>query len=265
MTPPSRAELVEHLVHTGIAGQVNTPRQNNLKHYRRLAEGDPYYLLGLDPAQDWTFDDVLGLMSKRCGVVADPGYEWGIDTIDPDRTVDALEAVADRMAQAAARRERVMFATGHPRNLLESYARWAAALADRGCVVVTAAGGHTYEVDGEFPPHRRELVWRDGVGLVTDGESPRHSHHPFAMQAVLTELRAAGEPWPQLVIADHGFAGAAGEAGIPTLGFADSNDPALFVAEHEGKLHASVPLDDGYTADDYQPLVDYVLWRAGLT
>ncbi|RCV49978.1 phosphatase [Marinitenerispora sediminis] len=265
MTPPSRAELVEHLVRTGIAGQVNTPRQNNLKHYRRLVDGDEYYQFGLTFAQDWSFDDVLALMSKRCGVVADPGYEWGIDTIDPDRTADALEAVADRLAEAAAGRERVLFATGHPRNLLETYQRWGAALAERGCAVVTAAEGHTYEVESEYPPSRRVLVWRDGVGMVTDGVDSRHSHHPFAMRAVLAELREAGEAWPQLVIADHGFAGAAGEAGIPTLGFADSNDPALFLAEHEGKLHATVPLDDGYTTDDYRPLADYVLDRAGLT
>ncbi|CAM5646352.1 hypothetical protein STENM36S_05687 [Streptomyces tendae] len=37
---PSRAELAEHLVRTRIAGDVATPRENNLSHYRKLANGD---------------------------------------------------------------------------------------------------------------------------------------------------------------------------------------------------------------------------------
>ncbi|PSK92807.1 histidinol phosphate phosphatase hisN-like protein [Murinocardiopsis flavida] len=264
MTPPSRAELVEHLVRTGIAGQVDTPRQNNLKHYRRLVQKDSYYQFGLTFAHDWSFAEVLALMSKRCGVVADENYVWGIDTIDPDRTVDALEAFADRLAEAARNRERVMFATGHPKNLLATYQGWKEALSYAGCEVVTAAAGHTYEVTTEHPPNRRTLTWRDDVALVMDGRAPRHSHHPFGMRAIIDDLARRNAAWPQLVIADHGFAGAAGEAGIPTLGFADSNDPALFLGEHEGKLLVTVPLDDGYLTDDYLPLSSYVLRKAGL-
>lgn len=264
MTPPSRAELVDHLVRTGIAGQVDTPRQNNLKHYRRLVHGDPYHQFGLTFSHEWSFEEVLALMAKRCGVVADETYLWGIDTIDPDRTVDALEAVADRLAEAARERQRVMFATGHPKNLHEMYRRWKDLLAARGCPVVTAAAGYSYDVAGEYPPSRRILVWRDEVGMVVDGTNPRHSHHPFAMRAALARLTEEKRSWPQLVIADHGFAGAAAEAGVATVGFADSNDPALFLGEYEGKLHATVPLDDGYPPDHYRPLSDYVIQRAGL-
>lgn len=264
VTPPTRAELITYLVRTGIAGHVDTPRQNNLRHYRRLIEKDPYYQLGLTFSNDWTFSEVLALMNKKCGVVGEEDYTWGIDTIDPDLTVDGLEAFADRLAVAAASREPVMFATGHPNNLWETYRTWKNALVARGCPVVTAAAGHTYEVTTERPPHRRVLVWEDGVGLVSDGQLGRHSHHPFAMQAVLDELSDHNEAWPQLVIADHGFAGAAGEAGVPTMGFADCNDPGLFLAEHEGKLLVTVPLDDGYLTQDYAPLREYVLARAGL-
>lgn len=264
MKPPSRAELIDYLVTTGIAGQVATPRQNNLKHYRRLVEGDPYHQFGLTFQRKWTFSDVLALMAQRCGVVADEDYVQGIDTIDPDRTVDALEVVAERLAQAARDRERIMVATGHPNNLAELYRAWKDVLVDHGCTVVTAAAGYSYDAPGGPPPTRRTLVWRDDVGMVTDGTEPQHSHHPFAMRAVLAQLSETGGPWPQLVIADHGFAGAAGEAGVPTIGFADSNDPALFLGEHEGKLHVTVPLDDGYVPDEYRRLSDYVIYRAGL-
>ena len=264
MTPPTRTELITYLVRTGIAGHVDTPRQNNLKHYRRLVENDPYHQFGLTFGHEWTFDEVLALMTKHCGVVGDPDYSWGIDTIDPDLTVDALEALADRMALAAERQERVMFATGHPTKLRETYRFWKDALARRGCAVVTAAGGYSYEVTTERPPTRRIVEWEEDVAIVTDGHLPRHSHHPFAMRAILEALTQRGEAWPQLVIADHGFAGAAGEAGVPTIGFADCNDPGLFLGEHEGKLLVTVPMDDGYLTEDYAPLREYVLARAGL-
>nr|WP_221442975.1 phosphatase [Nocardiopsis algeriensis] len=264
VTPPTRAELISYLVRTGIAGHVDTPRQNNLRHYRRLAQKDPYHQFGLTFSHEWTFSEVLALMSKRCGVVGDEEYVWGIDTIDPDLTVDALEAFADRLAVAAERRERVMFATGHPNKLCGTYRAWKDALAARGCRILTAADGYSYEVTTERPPHRRTVVWKEGIAIVTDGRLARHSHHPFAMRAILGELAEHGKEWPQLVIADHGFAGAAGEAGVPTMGFADCNDPALFLGEHEGKLLVTVPMDDGYLTEDYAPLRDYVLARAGL-
>lgn len=63
------------------------------------------------------------------------------------------------------------------------------------------------------------------------------------------------------MIADHGWAGAAGEAGVETVGFADSNDPALFVGEAEGKIAVAVPLDDNVLPRYYAPLTAYLLDR----
>lgn len=264
MPAPTRHRLVAHLIHTGIAGQVDTPRQNNLRHYRLLADGDPYHAFGLTFARRWTYSQVLALMAKRCGVVADPAYRQGIDTIDPDRTVDALEGVAERIAHAAAARERVLFATGHPDTLLDMYAAWCAALARRDVPVLVAAAGHHFRVDDGRGPVSRVLAWDRDVGFESDGRVPRHSHHPDGMRAILADLEAAGRPWPDLVVADHGFAGAAAEAGIDVVGFADCNDPALFAAEAEGKVRVTVPLDDGYPPEAYEPLVRYVLGHAGL-
>jgi hypothetical protein len=48
------------------------------------------------------------------------------------------------------------------------------------------------------------------------------------------------------------------------VGFADSNDPALFVAEAEGRLLVCVPLDDNVAPHLYEPLTAYLLERAGL-
>src|SRR5690606_19200493 len=108
----SRDRLREHLVRTRIAGNVATPRENNLDHYSSLANEDPYYMLGLTFEQRWRFRDVLELMAKSAGVVADPRHRWGQDTIDPDLTIDALDAMADRIAAALAKpNPRLLFAT----------------------------------------------------------------------------------------------------------------------------------------------------------
>ncbi len=49
------------------------------------------------------------------------------------------------------------------------------------------------------------------------------------------------------------------------VGYADCNDPALFLAEHEGTLQVAVPLDD-HVRDPrfYDPMVAYLLNAAGL-
>ena len=58
---------------------------------------------------------------------------------------------------------------------------------------------------------------------------------------------------PDLVVADHGFAGAAIEAGVETVSVADVNDPALLVAKAQGRTDVVVVMDDHVAADAYWP------------
>lgn len=266
--PPSRAELHAQLEDTRIAGDVETTRESNLRHYRRLAEGDPYYLLGLTFDRAWDVADVLALMVERVGVNPDPRHVMGADTIDADLTIDALERMAKRVAAAADRRERVLVATGHPGGMLPVYTALAGALRARGCTVLTPAEGWRYPgedyADRHSEPGGGSLVYEESVAMITDRIGPRHTHAPEPMRAMLGDLAAAGEAPPGFVIADHGFAGAAGAAGIETVAFADCNDPALFVGEAEGRLAVTVPLDDHVNPHYYAPLTAYLLDRAGL-
>jgi hypothetical protein len=82
------------------------------------------------------------------------------------------------------------------------------------------------------------------------------------MREMLRALGRSGEAPPDLVLADHGWAGAAGEAGITAVGFADSNDPALFLGAEEGKVAVAIPLDDNVEPHLYGPLTAYLLDRA---
>ncbi|MFB4289115.1 phosphatase [Nonomuraea sp. ATR24] len=253
----TRDELREHLIMSRIAGDVATPRENNLDHYSSLANRDPYYMLGLTFDQPWTYRDVLALMAKAAGVVADPGHRWGQDTIDPERTIDALDAMADRIAAALSQESpRVLFATGHPTGLLAVHLPLARLAAERGAVLLSPAEGWTYSGSGFGRPRR--IRYLGDVAMLDDKGAFVHTHDAAPMEHMLAEL---GDDRPDLVIADHGWAGAAGEAGVPTVAFADSNDPGLFVGEAEGKIDVVVPLDDNVLPRYYAPLTERLVTR----
>ena len=83
--------------------------------------------------------------------------------------------------------------------------------------------------------------------MLTDGREPRHTHRPDAMERMLAEVT------PDLVVADHGFAGAAIQAKVPTVSIADVNDPALLVAQAQGRTDVVVVMDDHVAPDAYWP------------
>ncbi|WP_204249157.1 phosphatase [Nocardia arizonensis] len=259
-----RDALCAQLVRTGIAGEVATPREGNLEHFRRMAAKDPRHQFGL-ALSDWTFEETLDMMARLCGVHPDPRHLRGIDTIDPYLTIGALESMGERIGAAARDRQTVMLATGHPGTLMGVYRAIEDRLRAAGCTVLTPSAGWSYAAEEYHGSPYRELCYTSGVAaLVGAAGEPAHTHDPRPMRVMLREL--ANGPWPDLVIADHGWAGAAGEAGIDTVGFADCNDPALFAGQVEGKIVATVPLDDGIRpAEHYVPLTEYLLRHAGFT
>ncbi|GAA1272023.1 phosphatase [Sphaerisporangium rubeum] len=256
-TAPSRDELREHLIRTRIAGDIATSRENNLDHYRSLAARDPHYMFGLTLDGDWTYRDILALMAKSAGVSPDPEHRYGQDTIDADRTLDALDAMAGRIA-AVLRRDapRIIVATGHPTGLLTTHLALVRLARERGATLLSPAEQRSFM--GKGLGRRRRIRYLDDVAMLDDGGALVHTHDPAPMRAMLEEL---GGERPDLVIADHGWAGAAGEAGVETVGFADSNDPGLFVGEAEGKVAVTVPLDDNVLPRYYVPMNDYLVAR----
>jgi hypothetical protein len=164
--------------------------------------------------------------------------------------------MAERIARAAERQERVLIATGHPSGIYAVHVAIANALRLAGVTLLTPAAGWSYHTkNGAY----REIRWLAGVGVVSNRGDLNHTHSPKPMRAVLAALVEAGEALPDLVIADHGWAGAAAEAGVETVGFADSNDPALFVGEAEGKVSAVVPLDDNVFPHLYAPVAAHLV------
>ncbi|MHA7179653.1 phosphatase [Arthrobacter sp. MDB2-24] len=249
-------ELAEYLDSVRITGRVATPRQDNLRHMRLFLEGDENLEFGVRRTREWTFDDVFDLMHQRTGTSANRSHTQGQDTIDAGKCVAALDRFADRLGASALRGERILFATGHPAGLLPVHAAFARSAAAAGATVVEVPEGRRFGA-GDIRQVFGVLVWHQHGGLM-------HTHLPEPMRLSLDTLAREGRAMPDLVVADHGWAGQAASSGFPTIGFADCNDPGLFVSEAQGQVEVAVPLDDNVPPGLYGPLIDYVLERAGL-
>ena len=264
MTAPDRAALREHLVRSRIAGDVATSREDNLLKYGMLAGRIPKAMFGLEPTGRWNLGDILALMVEKVGVSPDTGHLRGADRIDPDCTVAALDRMAEHVARAARSRYRVLLATGHPAGLLVVQLAIAESLRTAGATVLEPGPGFRYQSMTRFGRVDRHVRYLDGVAVSSGTGDLNHTHSATPMRGLLAALADAGEAMPDLVVADHGWAGAAGQAGITTVGFADCNDPALFVGEAEGTIAVSVPLDDNVLPHLYAPMTAYLLHAAGL-
>ncbi|MBA2952005.1 phosphatase [Streptomyces himalayensis] len=268
----STGALRAHLLAARLAGPVATSREESLRSYRLFAARDPRVLLGLDPEWSWGQRDVIALMADKCGVSADPLHTTGHDVIDPERTLAGLDAFAKRLGEAARRCEPVLLGTGHPHRLLDFYAALAGALSAAGCPVLTPAQGRRVDITTRFGLRTYNLDYVRGVALVREAgalgagcDTGAHSHSPLPVRTALAAAADAGGPLPVLVVGDHGWACGAGQLGIDTIGVADTDDPALFVGEAEGRVPVVVPLDDAVRSDYYRPLTRYVLNRACLS
>ncbi|MGW1163485.1 phosphatase [Streptomyces sp. NPDC002519] len=268
----STGALRAHLLSARLAGPVATSREESLRSYRLFAARDPRVLIGLDPEGTWEPQDLIELMADKCGVSADPRHTSGHDVIDPDRTLAGLDAFAERVGGAARRGEAVLLGTGHPHRLTGFYVALAHALSAAGCVVLTPAQGHRVDILTRFGLRTHHLDYVRGVALVRKPDPGRagcepgaHTHSPLPVRTALAAAAEVGGPLPDLVIGDHGWVCGAGQLGFEAIGLADTDDPALFVGEAEGRVSVVVPLDDAVRSDYYRPLTRYVLNRACLS
>ena len=244
--PYPREELARALVAGGVAGPAGHPHHNVFGNIRMLVEHDPDKLFGLsDMPEPFGFEDIVRLVGEAAGVPIDALATEGSPDIDPGAVLDAWERVGERLLEAALRGERVLFATGHPGDLDPLYGAIAELAEARGARIVRPGEGIFWSDLGAG--RRWTIAFHGAVGMVTDEERPRHSHRPDPMEVMLTAER------PDLVVADHGFAGAAIEAGVETLSVADVNDPALIVAKAQGRTDIVVVLDDHVPAENYWP------------
>jgi hypothetical protein len=255
--PWPRGGLVAALLDGAVAGvEVSHPMEDVLWKIERLCGGDPHLQLGISTVRDaYSAEEVLELVSRAAGFT--PTHRWGPVAVDPELVLDACEAVGERLAAACRRRERVLLATGHPTGLPILYGEIGRLLRDRGATLLKPLDGAVWR--GGHHGTRRSVQYMEGVATLTIRSRAVHTHSPEAMQHML-EPRL-GEDRPDLVFADHGFAGAAIEAGIQTLAIADVNDPALVVAGALGLSEAVIVMDDNVAPETYWPCFQAIAAR----
>jgi hypothetical protein len=244
--PHTREELARGLLKGRIAGPaVSHDRENVRWKVGRLVEGDPELQFGLRGLSrgGLSVAQVLAMMGAEAGFDPDPAITDGPVPVDPDHVLDRLLAAGRRLALAADRGERVLLATGHPAGLSLLYMAVGNLLERRGAKLVRPAWGESWREGGRH----REIRYLHGVAVLTDRGSTMHTHSPGPMERILSD----GEP--DLVLADHGFAGAAIQAGIDTLSVADVNDPAPVVAKWAGRTETVIVMDDNVQPEDYWP------------
>jgi len=246
-------ELGRHLVSTRIAGSVQTAVADVLRKAERVAAGDPEHCFGLSGMSRYRPDDVLAQISAQFGWAYSEGEPLtGPTYIDPDLLLNELDRAARRLARAARNGESVLFATGHPTGVLTLHQQVCAAMRSGGAKVSRPADGIAFRL-GE---HRRQVRYVQHVAVLASGANLYHTHDAHPMELVLDQ---AGEV--DLVVGDHGWAGAAAERGIDVIGLADINDPALPMAKADGRADVVLPMDDNVLPVHYDPVAEYLISR----
>jgi hypothetical protein len=243
-------ELIERteeaLVAAGITGPHRShSRRNVISKIHSIVEGGTDDRFGLGGLDHYSPQEVLDQLAALTGCSNDLWATHEFDTIDPARTIEGIIAAARRLLESAGRGDRLLVATGHPTGLLEHHIHVVEAYRRAGGKVV-----HLREDENisERKGKHLEVRYVGGVGCAADWGQLLHTHSAFAMEQLLD----AG-PAPDIVFADHGFAGAALERGISTIAVIDINDPALAVAVVEGRDLIGVPMDDNRLPRSYEP------------
>ena len=234
------------LVASGITGPHQShSRGDNLNKIKALVEGDPDASFGLSGFEKYSAGEVLSFLSELTGCSPDIEDWAGSDTLDPDKTVTSIARAAERLRTHAKRGDTLLAVTGHPTGMLEHHIRVVDAYRRAGGKIVRLREEERFALGRGHG----EIRYNGGVGCLSKGASLVHTHSAEPMLMMLE-----GEPWPDVVLGDHGFAGVAITRDIPVVAVMDINDPALSVAwaEHPDDV-SIIPMDDNRPPRLYEP------------
>lgn len=240
-------EVRDALVAAGITGPHRShPRAKSIDQISGLLEGtDPVATFGLSGAERYSAQEILGFMADLTGCSPDIEDLQCEERIEPELTLEGLVAAGERLSEAAIQGRTLLVGTGHPTGMLEFYMNVADAFVRAGGKLLRSREEERLVLK---KGRDSEIRYVGGVGCLAEWGSLRHTHSAVPMEAMLQE-----RPWPDLVMGDHGFAGAAVANGIPTIAIMDINDHALAVAKAEGRDLLIVPLDDNRPPRLYEP------------
>lgn len=224
----------EFFTKRGLTGKL---RHNDLKvneqALKNMLDGDPYWSLNLKSLRKHPikYHRAVVVLAKSLGLTSTKFLETSHAYIDPAVTLSQLKQAIEELELAIKRGETILFATGHPGSLIGFYHELARHL--------EAAGAKIFHL--EEPITLGDGLWLDSVGYVlavSDEGSLLHTHEGEGLSQL---LKTHNIGW---VVADHGFAGAAINAGVNTVALFDTDDPAIPVAAETNPKIIAVPMND---------------------
>lgn len=249
----NREALEADLVEQRIAGWIGTLTHDVRRKAHMLASGERSVSLGVGELLPTTVEEVLeGLGRLADWDFARENGSKGRSWVSAERVADQVEAVAERLRLACERRERVFFGTGHPTGPLEMYARLTTAMREGGATVLRVAEGESFDgyVGGS------QIRYICDVACVSMGGDLGHTHSSRPMEYLLS-----GGLRPDLVVGDHGFAGAGLMHGADAVAMVDTNDPGLILAWVRGLPILPILCDDNRPPGAYEVMTRFILDR----
>ncbi len=229
------AKLSSLFQDAGLTGKLkhNSPLIN-AKAIQECLDGTSYWTFGIKALDFLGYDlpKATEVVASSLGLSLREFQHGKHAMINPDTTMRALGAALSYLRWASENHKTVLFATGHPGSMLGAYQL----LADQ----TARWGGRVYRLPDN--PSIEPGLWLDSVGdcIVTSDEGTlHHTHDGRVLEDILQHHRI------DLVVADHGFAGAAINAGKTVIAIFDTDDPAIPLmasAQKDGII--AVPLND---------------------
>lgn len=256
-SPAHIKELQKYLLETGFSGDI--PQNNGHKNWlviKRLMKNDPFYTFGIARIEQAVKHREVNAKQIRDIVIAASGVSIkrfrhsGPGHFDSAKVTDRLVQAIAEIQTRAKTHQSMIFATGHPGAMVgfvNGLAEWAESL---GAKVVSLE--EAIEVD-----ERYKLDMIGSVMVPSDNCSAIHTHESRYMEELLSVQSA------DFVVADHGFTGAAINHGIEAIGFYDTDDPGMPLAESLGLPVLAVPINDNNYNANGATLARYLIERFG--
>jgi hypothetical protein len=238
--------LERRLVKLRLSGpDLSHTRRKNVEAVERMVAGDQYATFGIRGVVEhinstsMSAGVALKIVSDVTKCSQDITYTEGRGYISPSSTIKGLKATAAAIKRVASNGGRVVLATGHPGSMIEYYVELADLIYRLGGRVLDLAKGQIVR-QGEDRDQIQVVDSINSVAFLSDTCAALHTHDSTPMEMMLNDTAHM----PDLVIADHGFAGEAINRGIPTVAVMDTNDPGLALARHIGANVIIVPMND---------------------
>lgn len=226
------------MLKAGVSGRIRAhDHAVNLTAIKKMLQLEPYYTFGIKSVEKavkngLNTEEVVAVMADSLGITVERFSQAGPGFIEPRLTIKQFESMLDAIDGAIVKEQQIIMGTGHPGSLLQFYLRLSEYIRRRKGKLFNLPGSVRIEPN----------YWVDAVGaviVISDLGGLNHSHERLPMQIA---LEAAGKVG--LAIADHGFAGAAIDAGIKTVALHDVDDPAIPMAKFLGADIVLIPMND---------------------